>query len=930
MGYSTVPVHPQQVSVAAFLPLHPGKRQDRVTTSSSQESPVEQYQKLHKAWQDLFNAIGDPALVLTPDLVIIAANPAALTATNLSETDILGKKCFEVFHRPGTTSPPAGCPLETHLRAGKLQTATAEMEASGRAYWVSCTPILDEEGKLDKVIHIATDITRFKKTEYALQKSKSLLNESQRIAGIGSWELSIATNRLAWSDEMYRIFEIDPRRFGATQEAYLHAVHPEDRLQVQHAHADSLANRSPFEVTYRLPMTDGRVKFVRMRGTTSYGREGKPLRSFGTVQDITERVQGEQHLHDSEAKFRALLEAPDAMVIADAATGVIREANHAAELLLQQPASAIIGRHLTDMQPPDRAEQTEHDFPHNTPAEGSWRATSILRADGTALPVEVLVRSVAVDNRPLLLGIFRDVSDRKRAEDALRQTREFMQNVLDAVDTGYVIINPDLRIVSANNAYAKLAGLPLADLVGKHCLESGNGRDGALCEQCGVRSTLESGQPAASVHQHRHLRGKAMDVETRSYPLRDAAGKVVSVIVTVADITDRFRLDEQVRNAQKLESVGILAGGIAHDFNNLLAGILGSVSLARMTVIPGSKTDSLLQTAEEACSHATELSHRLLTFAKGGSPHKKVTTIREVLRDAVMLALSGSNVSLKVSFADNLLPVDVDENQMRQVFNNLAINAKEAMPHGGTLMVSARNMQLADRQRPGLSAGHFVRIDFRDTGSGIPPENIGRIFDPYFTTKALGARKGQGLGLTICHSIVQKHGGSIDAESVQGQGTTFTIHLPIAQKAAPPPAPRPAGARVLRPASRKRVMIMDDDETIRLILPEMLEHLGFEVTAVPDSASAVTAFRTAKETGSPYAIVILDLTIPGGKGGVDTLAELKRLDPEIVAVISTGYADDPIVTNFAENGFTGAIAKPYSMDRLSEMLASVLRTAPHL
>jgi nitrogen-specific signal transduction histidine kinase/CheY-like chemotaxis protein len=419
-----------------------------------------------------------------------------------------------------------------------------------------------------------------------------------------------------------------------------------------------------------------------------------------------------------------------------------------------------------------------------------------------------------------------------------------------------------------------------------------------------------------------------MDVETRSYPLRDASGRIVSVIVTITDITDRFRTDEQVRNAQKLESVGILAGGIAHDFNNLLAGILGSVSLARMTVAPGSKTDSLLQTAEEACSHATELSHRLLTFAKGGSPHKKVTTIREILRDAVMLALSGSNVSLKVSFADKLMPVDVDENQMRQVFNNLAINAKEAMPHGGTLIVNARNVELAERQRPGLAAGHFVRIDFHDTGSGIPPENIGRIFDPYFTTKALSARKGQGLGLTICHSIIQKHGGSIDAESVPGQGTTFTIHLPTAKKAAPPPAPRPAGARVLRPASRKRVMIMDDDETIRLILPEMLEHLGFDVTAVPDSTSALSAYRTAKEAGSPYALTILDLTIPGGKGGMETLSELKHVDPDVVAVISTGYADDPIVTNFAEHGFAGAIAKPYSMDRLSEMLGTILRAAP--
>ena len=891
---------------------------------------MEQYQRLHKAWQDLFQAIGDPALVLTPDLVIIAANPAALTATKLSETDILGKKCFEVFHQPGTTTPPAGCPLETHLRSGKLQTATAEMEALGHTYWVCCTPVLDEEGKLDKIIHIATDITRLKKAEYALQKGKSLLNESQHLAHIGSWELNLATNRLVWSDETYRIFEIDPRRFGATYEAFLNAVHPDDRAQVQNAYADALKNRSLYEITHRLSMADGRIKFVHAQGKTSYGRDGQPLRSFGTMQDITENVLAERKLQENEAKLRVLLAAPDAMVIADAATGVIQQTNPAAELLLQRPASTIVGQHLTELQPPERIEQAARDFAHHAAGEAPCVATAVLRPDGTQVPVEVTIRSVSANDRLLLLGVIRDVSDRRQTEDELRQNREFMQNVLDAVETGYVVVGQDLHIISANNAYARLAGLPVSDLIGTHYLEAGNGkhRAAALCEQCGVRSTLESGKPVASVHQHQHVRGRAMDVETRSYPLMDASGKVASVIVTVTDITDRFRMDEQVRNAQKLESVGILAGGIAHDFNNLLAGILGSVSLARMTVAPGSKTDTLLQTAEDACSHATELSHRLLTFAKGGSPLKKATTIREVLRDAIMLALSGSNVSMKVSFADNLMPVEIDENQMRQVFNNLTINAKEAMPDGGTLMVSARNVELADRQRPGLAAGHFVRIDFHDTGAGIPPDHIGRVFDPYFTTKSLSARKGQGLGLTICHSIIQKHGGAIGVESVNGQGTTFTIHLPIAKKAAPPPAPRPARTQVLRPASRKRVMIMDDDNTIRLILPEMLEHLGFDVTAVPDSTSAVSAYRMAKEAGSPYALTILDLTIPGGKGGLETLAELKQFDPEVVAVISTGYADDPIVRNFGEHGFAGAIAKPYSMERLSEILGTVLPSAP--
>ena len=898
---------------------------------SSQKSAVEQYRRLHKAWQDLFQAIGNPALILTPDLVVIAANQAALTTTKLTETALLGKKCFELFHHPGTTVLSGGCPMEIQLRAGKRQTVTTEMEALGSVYSVSCTPIFDEEDKLDKIIHIATDITRFKKAEYTLQKSKSLLTESQRLAHIGSWELNLATNRLVWSDEVYRIFEIDPRRFGATYEAYLQSVHPDDREAVSKAFADALRDRSPLSITHRLVTADGRIKSIHARGTAYYGRETRPIRAFGTLQDITERVQTEQARRESEAKLRLLLaDAPEAMVLADASTGIIQEANHAAELLLQRPASAIAGHHLAELQPPGMAVEAAQEFARHAAGEIPCVETAVLRPDGTEVPVEVVVRSAAVGDRGLVLGIIRDRTERKRTGEELRQSREFMQNVLDAVDTGYVVIDQENRILSANNAYAKLAGLPASEIIGNRCL--GDGKTGenafALCEHCGVRSTLASGKPVASVHQHQHVDGRTIDVETRTYPLKDDSGMVSSVILTITDITERFRMDEKARSAQKLESVGILAGGIAHDFNNLLAGILGSVSLARMTAEPGSKTDSLLQTAEDACHHATELSHRLLTFAKGGDPLKRTTTIRQILRDAVMLALSGSNVSLKVSFADNLAAVDVDENQMRQVFNNVSINAKEAMPEGGTLMVSARNVELAARQRPGLAAGHYVRIEFHDTGTGIPPEIIGRIFDPYFTTKGLSARKGQGLGLTICHSIVQKHGGSIDVDSVVGQGTTLTIHLPIAQKAVPPPVPRTARAQALRPASRKRVMVMDDDDTIRLILPEMLEHLGFEVTAVPDSASAVAAYQAAKQAGTPYALTVLDLTIPGGKGGMETLAELRQFDPEVVAVISTGYADDPIVTNFSEHGFAGSIAKPYSMERLAEMVRTVLFPSP--
>jgi CheY-like chemotaxis protein len=296
--------------------------------------------------------------------------------------------------------------------------------------------------------------------------------------------------------------------------------------------------------------------------------------------------------------------------------------------------------------------------------------------------------------------------------------------------------------------------------------------------------------------------------------------------------------------------------------------------------------------------------------------------MREVLADTVKFALSGSNLKVKIAFRDKIPPLSLDEGQMRQVFSNLAFNARDAMPAGGLLAVTIEQAVITWKDALPVPSGRYVKIVFRDHGCGISQENIGRIFDPYFTTKELGARKGQGLGLTICHSIIVRHGGAIIVESEPGQGAAFTIYLPIAE----PVAGRTPAARAMtrvESAASRTILVMDDEEWIRNLLGDLLKHMGHEVTTVPDSASAIEAYRAAQSAGRPFDLVILDLTIQGGPGGLATMKELLALDPAARGVISSGYADDPAVLNYRKCGFVAAMAKPYSVATLQKIIAEL-------
>jgi CheY-like chemotaxis protein len=338
-----------------------------------------------------------------------------------------------------------------------------------------------------------------------------------------------------------------------------------------------------------------------------------------------------------------------------------------------------------------------------------------------------------------------------------------------------------------------------------------------------------------------------------------------------------------------------------------------------MFLDPAHKSYKPLGEADKASVRAAELAHQLLTFSRGGKPVKKVVSLQHLVNDALSLALHGSNVKGTVDIPDSIHAIEADGSQMSQVFHNIIINATQAMLGGGTLTVTARNETLRGDNPLPLPPGAYVRITFTDQGCGISEDDLDRIFDPYFTTKSAGS----GLGLATAHSIVSKHGGHIDASSEAGKGSTFTIYLPSIGETYSKHQADPV-AQTTGDHRGGSLLVMDDEAMIRNMTTSMLEDLGYQVVTCENGTEALMRYKAARESGEPFLAVILDLTIPGGMGGKETAQQILAIDPKACLIVSSGYSNDPIMSDYGSYGFAGAVAKPYNMAEFGQLLSSVL------
>ncbi len=506
---------------------------------------------------------------------------------------------------------------------------------------------------------------------------------------------------------------------------------------------------------------------------------------------------------------------------------------------------------------------------------------------------------------------------------ALREERERWRVTLMSIGDGVIVTDHEGRVRVLNAEAERLTGyrddeargLPVDSVFPLHRDPEGPPVEGPVAQALRTGEVQHLRGPAALKTQD----GRVLQVSDSAAPIRDEDGEVTGAIMVFRDVTQRQALEEQAMKVKSLEALGVLAGGIAHDFNNILTAIFGNITLAKIYAPNDGTLQGALADAERASWRARELTFQLLTFAKGGAPVKKPGSIGEITRDLTGFFVKGSAVRCELDIPEDLWPIEFDPDQMGQVIQNIVLNAKEAMNGAGVLRVTARNVTLASSEVVDLAAGDYVEIAFRDSGRGIAPEYLARIFDPYFSLKPSGT----GLGLAVTFSVVKRHQGMVTADSVVGQGTTLTLYLPRSGINPVPAVVTPGQGPVAAVGHGRRILIMDDDRDVRAIGVRLLQRLGYEVSEAADGQEAVRLYEQAHD-GRPFDAVILDLTVPGGMGGKECVRRLRARDGKVRAIVATGYYTDPIVAQYQAYGFGASVQKPYRLEDLAAALTRVL------
>ncbi len=527
--------------------------------------------------------------------------------------------------------------------------------------------------------------------------------------------------------------------------------------------------------------------------------------------------------------------------------------------------------------------------------------------------LEKRVRNRTHDLQKTNKRIHHEIIERLKVEKKLKQSEERFRSIAETAGDAVISMDNRGRVIFWNKAAESIFGYGLDEVLNKPVTVIIPERFKKNHME-GVDRVVSKGRSALAGKAFESL---ALRKDGSRFPVEISLGcwkkeRDTFFSAIVRDITERKHLEKELLKSQKLESLGLLAGGIAHDFNNLLTAILGSISLAKNHLDQSDDTFHILEEAEKASLKARDVTHKLLTFSMGGAPVRKTASVAELIRDSFRFALRGSRVLCKFRIDDDLLPVEMDEVQMSRVISNLAINARQAMPAGGTVSVMAENARLSPGAALPLKEGEYVRISINDSGVGITQNNIDRIFDPYFTTQ----KGGIGLGLSTSYSIIRNHDGHISVDSKSGLGTTFHILLPASKNRIP--VKKRKRTSPLRGSGR--ILVMDDEEAIRKVTGRILHHIGYEVCTVRNGNEAVDKFRKAVEAGRPFDAVIMDLTVKGGMGGRETLEILRKIDPKVKAIVSSGYSDDPVMADCTKYGFNGAVPKPFQIEELSMVL----------
>jgi len=797
-------------------------------------------------------------------------------------------------------------------------------KADGSYCWLrdQSTLYFGTDGQIESIVGTAYDITEQKLAESRLLKSEETFRTlfSTMQEGFAYHEV-ICNDRGEVTD--YRYLDINPafeRLTGLQREKTIGRT---VREVIPSIEEHWIADFGRVALTGKAAEIENYVEELdRYYRARAYSPErGK----FAVVfTEITEQKKLTRALQEHEAELRVLFESSQAGIILVDPSGILTVANQRMAEMFGYSMAELTGTPYPSLVHPEQRSSGEELMRKLLTGEVDHVTIErrYLRKDGTEFWGYLSGRRKEDEEGRLisLVGHITDITELKQSEEALKSSESKFRTLVECSNDVIFVLDANGVFRFASPAWEKHFGFPVDVIIGREFAPFVHPDDALLCAEH-LQQVLTTGQGGTSPpYRVKHADGSWRHFIANGTPYTDISG-AIRYLGIARDFTEqkqaeeeRLNLERQLLNAQKLESLGVLAGGIAHDFNNILTAIMGNISYARMELKPSQHAYEPLARAEKAAKRAAGLAKQLLVFAKGGEPVKKLISLQQTVHDAVSLVLSGSSVEAVTDLPVDLHTVNADEGQMSQAFHNIIINAVQAMPDGGRLTVSGKNVALSEGNSLDLAAGDYVKISFTDTGCGIAAEDMGKIFDPYFTNKTGGS----GLGLASTYTIIIKHAGQIAVSSSPGRGTTFTIFLPSCDEPVNEEfLPLPATESVQQVFS---ILVMDDDEMVRELATITLKRFGYRVTCCDNGAAAVALYRIAREEGMPFSLVIMDLTIPGGMGGVEAARQILAFAPEAKLIVSSGYSDDPVMANFSDYGFCASLEKPYNVEEIARIL----------
>jgi PAS domain S-box-containing protein len=637
-----------------------------------------------------------------------------------------------------------------------------------------------------------------------------------------------------------------------------------------------------------------------------------------------------QAIKETKDQLNIAFEASMDAIVATNQEGKITLFNQAAEELFQYSSQEVIGQPIKILLRENIGDIHQGKMDKFLSKDigqcghiGKRTERTFRRKGGSLFEAEIGMSGGRSSGKRMMIASIVDITERKKIEADLKksenQYRLFLQNFTGIAYRGNIDSSPEFY----HGAVKKITGYAVQELLTGNPLWKNIIYPEDLPSFENDLQKLRNDTRYSSRKEYRilHKNGQIRWVQEYVTNRCDDTGRPVYYEGTIYDITDHKHTETELIKMINLESIGTLAGGIAHDFNNLLMAVTGYISLAKTRLHPEDKAYTLLSEAERISFLGKDLTQQLITFSKGGEPSKKIISFHKLIKETAEAVLSGSNIKCKYILPENLYQTEGDGAQIRQVVNNIIVNAKEAMPRGGTITVRAANVFVKPVDSIPLPEGEFVKISIEDKGIGIAEENLSKVFDPYYTTKILGAQRGMGLGLAVVYSILKKHNGCVTVDSARHAGSTFHLYLPAYKKE--------SKIRSIHKKTSKntkgKILFMDDEQVIRDVAEQIIRGIGYEPVMASHGIEAIELYRHEKESGERFEAAILDLTVKNGMGGKETLKELIYIDPDIKAIISSGYTDDPVIGKYNDYGFIGAITKPYKAKELKELLEKVIR-----